>query len=457
MLKLAKLLPLVDAIGAFFIFLIFKYLRTGANSQLFSLELFMLVVTHISVLALFGEYDWKRLLRRNEYDYSQIRTLGVVVIGVFVCIGWVYLSGPNQFKDYYGRGVLPIGTLCFGFYSVLVREVLFSFFRGRDLRDSVLILGGAKDTRSFLIEEEKLSRFRKPHKKIFLGVRTHSCCDFPEVEKILISGNDFKQVLSRNWDKVILSSEADLENQDIQEIVTKRLQGTPVYSVSEYYEKVLRKVPVNYIADTWFFRPGGFSLLESRFSRRLKRLVDIGFSFIGLILMLPILLFVALMIKLDSRGPVFFRQQRVGKNGSNFTIYKFRTMSEHAESEGAKWASLNDSRVTRIGKFLRSTRVDEIPQFVNILKGEMSLIGPRPERPEFTVILSKSIPYYNLRHTVKPGLSGWAQVNYPYGASEEDSLEKLQYDLYYIKHHSLMLDVAIMLKTVLVVFKGSGR
>jgi lipopolysaccharide/colanic/teichoic acid biosynthesis glycosyltransferase len=163
------------------------------------------------------------------------------------------------------------------------------------------------------------------------------------------------------------------------------------------------------------------------------------------------------LTKIVSRGPVLFCQTRVGMHGKTFTIYKFRTMRIDAEKSGAQWAQDNDERITPLGNFFRSSRIDELPQCWNIIKGDMSIVGPRPERPEFTSSLAKEIPYYDLRHVVKPGLTGWAQVSYPYGASTEDSLRKLQYDLYYIKNYSLLLDLNILLRTVLVTIRRTGR
>lgn len=191
-------------------------------------------------------------------------------------------------------------------------------------------------------------------------------------------------------------------------------------------------------------------------SRGGKRGLDILVSAAMLLFTLPLLLVTALAIRLESPGPVFYRQTRVGRHGKLFQVIKFRSMRNDAEKNGAQWAGQNDARITRVGAFIRKTRIDEIPQALNILFGEMSFVGPRPERPEFTSLLAEEIPHYDDRHRVKPGLTGWAQINYPYGASVEDSRQKLTYDLYYMKHYSFMLDLFIIIRTVRVAIKGVG-
>jgi exopolysaccharide biosynthesis polyprenyl glycosylphosphotransferase len=189
----------------------------------------------------------------------------------------------------------------------------------------------------------------------------------------------------------------------------------------------------------------------------LKRAFDLLASVLLLLFSIPIMLFAAIAIKLDSRGPIFHLQERVGLNGDVFKLVKFRSMQTDAEEDGVpRWAAVNDSRVTRVGAFMRRTRVDEIPQIFNVSRGEMSFIGPRPERPYFVDELRQSIPYYFERHRVKPGISGWAQLNYPYGASVEDAKEKFQYDLYYIKNYSLFLDLIVLIQTARVVLWPDG-
>ena len=191
-------------------------------------------------------------------------------------------------------------------------------------------------------------------------------------------------------------------------------------------------------------------------SRYIKRTLDIVLSLTLLFIMLPLLILVAVLIKLETPGPVFYRQERVGLNGERFKVIKFRSMVNNAEREGARWASKNDVRVTRLGRILRRTRIDEIPQAINVLSGRMSFVGPRPERPEFVSMLAEEIPHYLDRHSVKPGITGWAQVEYSYGASVDDARAKLTYDLYYIQNFSFVLDLVILLKTVRVTLLGVG-
>jgi exopolysaccharide biosynthesis polyprenyl glycosylphosphotransferase len=211
------------------------------------------------------------------------------------------------------------------------------------------------------------------------------------------------------------------------------------------------------LQDKWLAFSGGFHLMPGYLSMKLKRVADLILTGVLLILVSPVMLLAALAIKFDSPGSVFYSQLRSGLYGKPFKVYKFRSMYQDAEKRGAQWSSQRDPRITRVGYWLRVMRIDELPQIWNVLCGEMSLIGPRPERPEFDVKLKEAIPYYEVRYLVKPGITGWAQVMYPYGASIEDAYEKLAYDLYYIKNYSLWLDLAIAFKTIRVVLLGKGR
>ena len=241
----------------------------------------------------------------------------------------------------------------------------------------------------------------------------------------------------------------------VRELMLCRMQGMAVLDMPAFYERAARKLYIEALTPGWFAFAPGFRLSDVRHA--VKRASDVVFSLIGLVLTLPFLPFVALCIKRDSPGPIFFLQERVGLAGRPFTLIKLRTMRLDAEREtGARWAGENDPRITRTGRFLRKTRLDELPQLVNVLLGEMSLIGPRPERPEFVRELEQDIPFYSERHCVKPGITGWAQVRYRYGASVEDAAEKLRFDLYYAKNQSVLLDAEIVLRTFGIVLSGSG-
>jgi sugar transferase (PEP-CTERM system associated) len=241
----------------------------------------------------------------------------------------------------------------------------------------------------------------------------------------------------------------------LRDVLRCKLNGIQIMDAPSLYELVRGKLMLESITPSWFIFSSGFRR-TTLFSIS-KRFVDIVLSCIGLLLTLPFFPLIALAIKLDSSGPVFFRQERVGNKEKLFVLYKFRTMGQDAEKgTGAVWADKNDPRVTKLGRFFRGSRIDEIPQLINVLKGNMSFVGPRPERPEFVDKLKLVIPYYSKRHFIKPGLTGWAQVRYPYGSSVEDAVEKLRFDLYYIKNIGPFLDTLIFFETIKVVLFGFG-
>jgi sugar transferase (PEP-CTERM system associated) len=241
----------------------------------------------------------------------------------------------------------------------------------------------------------------------------------------------------------------------LQEMMRCKLGGIEVVDAPTFYEIVQGKLMLEQMTPSWIIFSAGFH--RTALINIYKRCFDLVLSLAGLLVSAPFFPLIALAIKLDSPGPLFFRQIRVGNAEKPFLLYKFRSMRQDAERDGAVWAVKNDARITGVGRFLRNSRIDELPQLYNVLRGEMSFIGPRPERPEFVEGLKRDIYYYSKRHTIKPGLTGWAQVRYPYGATVEDAVEKLRYDLYYIKNLSFLLDAQIMLETVKVVLFGRGR
>ncbi len=255
--------------------------------------------------------------------------------------------------------------------------------------------------------------------------------------------------------KMVIALAERRGNLPLKDIMHSKLRGVEVYDAAAYYEHVSGCLLIEEMHPSSFIFNPRFRMTP--FMRSYKRLFDVAMSMIGLSLTAPFFPFIALAIIIDSRGPIFYKQLRVGENEQEFFVYKFRTMTADAEKDsGAVWAQKNDPRVTRVGQFMRKTRIDEIPQLFNVFRGDMSFIGPRPERMTFVERLTETIPFYSTRHFVKPGVTGWAQVCYPYGASDEDALEKLRYDLYYIKNYSIALDLKIILDTIRVVTSGFG-
>jgi sugar transferase (PEP-CTERM system associated) len=241
----------------------------------------------------------------------------------------------------------------------------------------------------------------------------------------------------------------------LRQLLECRTQGIPVHSLATFSERLKGEVPLDSLKASWMIYGHGFS--QGVVRTTVKRLFDIMVSLSLLLMLWPVMLLATLAIWLEDGAPVVFRQERVGRFGKPFMVLKFRSMRKDAEMDGvARWAQANDNRITRVGRFIRKTRIDELPQLINVLKGEMSLVGPRPERPSFVEQLTEAIPYYAIRHSVKPGVSGWAQVRFSYGASLAEARRKLQFDLYYVKNHSLLLDVQIILETVRVVILGEG-
>lgn len=261
-------------------------------------------------------------------------------------------------------------------------------------------------------------------------------------------------------DLIIIPGKEKVSEDSAKILYEMVMRGKTVVDFYRFYESMTGKIPVSLIGERWFLE--NVLELDKRKFEQAKRLIDIVLAVLFLFPLYLITPFVAIAIKINSSGPIFYRQKRIGKNGNIFEVIKFRSMVSlnkdgSAETSGAKWSGKNDKRVTIVGNILRKTRIDELPQILNVLGGNLSFIGPRPERPEFISDLSEKIPHYKMRHIVKPGLSGWAQINFPYGASVDDSMQKLQYDLYYIKNRSIILELVIILKTIMTVLRREGR
>jgi len=369
------------------------------------------------------------------YDFEFLRTSLIFktfsVISLNFVLGVLLFYFVPQFKIA-PKTILILNSLIFGIFFFFLRKFFLSFFSAY-LLEKVAILG--KDA-----EVEKLKKEIK--EKPFLGY---------ELVELDLSKDLLTQIEKEKIGTIVFTEEFEKDPKFQTLFYNLLFLGKNFLDFPSFYEKILEKIPVTLISKVWFFenlREG-----EKRIYDRSKRIFDVVLGSIILILTLPIWLIIALAIKLEDRGPVFYIQDRVGKNKKIFKLIKFRSMILDAEKKGAKWADVKDKRITKVGKIIRQLHFDELPQMINVIKGDISLIGPRPERPEFVEKLEKEIPYYNLRHIIKPGFTGWAQIKFRYARSVEDSLEKFQYDLYYIKNRSLFLDLKILLKTFQLFFK----
>ncbi len=343
-------------------------------------------------------------------------------------------------------------ALAIGFLPLIMRFCLQPLVaRGRFAED-ILILGTGELP-------------AKLHRALGRGIghlkhnsRTLSLSETLADRGLAVDFTDLNQLVARGQISRVVIAELDSQSRErlASALLDSRLRGLQVSDAVDFYEEVCGKVWVEALNPQWFVYTNGFN--RSPGGDSLKRCFDVTFALLLTLLTAPLLLLVAIAIKFDSAGPVLFRQLRVGLHGKAFVIYKFRSMRHNAELEvGPTWTADCDERVTRVGRLLRMFRLDEIPQVFNVLNGDMSIVGPRPERPYFVHRLEQEVPFYSLRHNLKPGITGWAQVMYRYGASVADSYEKLQYDLYYAKHTSFRCDAAILLKTVRIVLGGRGR
>ncbi|MGL4534316.1 MAG: exopolysaccharide biosynthesis polyprenyl glycosylphosphotransferase [Fusobacteriaceae bacterium] len=277
------------------------------------------------------------------------------------------------------------------------------------------------------------------------------------IEYVLSENQNPLDFLKTNKISLAILAQNVFSEKEISTLFKIRISGVEVKNYSNYMEEIEGKIDVDSIDENWILNAYGFKLLYNQFEIQTKRAIDIILAIIITGITFPIMILAGIIVRIESPGPAIYSQARVGKNSVEFYIHKFRSMRNDAEKDGAKWASVNDPRVTKFGNFMRKTRIDELPQLWNVIKGEMSFIGPRPERMVFIKDLEKKIPYYNLRHLVKPGLTGWAQVMYPYGASVEDAKNKLEYDLYYVKNQNFHMDLVIMFRTLKTVIFGKGR
>ena len=324
-------------------------------------------------------------------------------------------------------------------------------------RKKVLIIGSNDLTREIIAETMKRSFRGYSISGVITSLESQLSTSIQNVPVLGLIGELEEIAVSRPIDIIVVTLRDRRGKLPVRSLLKLKLAGISIHEGSSFYEETKKKIIIDeFLKPSWFIFEEGFS--QTPLHRSLKRAQGIFVSSILLTVLFPVFLFIALLIKMESSGPVFYLQERVGLNGRIFKLIKYRSMDTAAEAlSGPTFTQDKDPRVTRIGKVIRKFRIDEMPQFINILKGDMDLVGPRPERPVFVEHLEEVVPYYNLRHSVRPGLTGWAQVNYPYGDSLEDSKEKLQYDLYYVKHSSWFFDLYIMMLTIKEILTAKGR
>jgi sugar transferase (PEP-CTERM system associated) len=406
----------------------------------------LLKIAGIAILTLllsyyFDLYEPQRISERWEIYFRLFLLLSVLS---FILAGLVYVFpqidiGPNVFV--FGTSILVI--------ALVIWRWVYEWILGLSVfRERVYVLGGGERARKVV---DLIRARRDAGMEVVEGEREGASGG--ELERFAADLRAFCKPRLR-IERVIVAMEDRRGSMPVRELLDLRLRGVVIEDASFVMERLLGRLPLDGLNPSSLIFTHGFNVKASQ--QILRRIVSITVSFIGLAICLPFIPFIILAVRLSSPGPIFYRQTRVGLRGRPFSVIKFRTMRQDAEEQGAVWATQNDPRVTPLGKFMRTTRLDEIPQLWNVLRGEMGFVGPRPERPEFVQWLAGEIPFYELRHMIRPGITGWAQVRYKYGASLEETKNKLEYDLYYVKHLSLGLDLLIMFETIKTIILRRG-
>jgi len=404
--------------------------------------------TMMTVSTALGLYSGQS--HHNDREYRVRYLASFAAAGVVLPILYYAIPGLAL-----GRGIVALG-LAFSFLGTYAVRLLF--FRAIDhdaLKRRVLVLGSG--SRALEVEALLLRLGRSATYRVVGFVPCGDAQLQPVRSQTFAEGTDLRELARKHRVDEIVVGVRDRRNGHVsmQQLLECKLDGVSVVDLPTFFEREIGFVELQTLSKSWLVFSEGFYKNVRR--NLLKQSFDIAVSAVMLILTLPTMVLAAIAILLESGLPILYRQTRVGENGRTFEILKFRSMRVDAEKDGvARWASQNDARVTRVGRFLRRSRIDELPQLFNVLKGDMSFVGPRPERPPFVTDLTREIPVYPTRHAVKPGITGWAQICYPYGASVEDAAKKLQFDLYYVKNHSLFLDLVILLQTAQVVLYGKG-
>ena len=402
----------------------------------------------LAAFYLFDLYDFLVMHDRRELVLRLIQALGLA----WIALAFSFYMYPSLML---GRGISLI-ALPLALGLMVGWRVSIHWFLGHpDFGERILIVGSGN--LAVEMAREVLNRPDAGYRIVgFVGTDAELLGKSLINPRVIGLTEQLDEIVKReNIDRIVVAMGERRGQLPTDKLLQLSLAGqVTIEEGQSFYERITGRVSLNMLRPSWLIFSG---------RRRQKKIAGLSRSvvhwlvaLVGALLSLPIVIVTAILIKLESRGPVFYKQERVGKNGRKFVLTKFRSMRVDAEQDGPVWASKGDSRTTRVGRVIRKVRVDEIPQFWNILKGEMSFVGPRPERPHFVAQLAEEIPFYEQRHLIAPGLTGWAQIKYPYGASIEDARQKLQYDLFYIKNHGLVLDAIIIFETIKIILFGRG-
>jgi len=402
----------------------------------------------LAAFYLFDLYDFLVMHDRRELVLRLIQALGLA----WIVLAFSFYTFPGLML---GRGVsliaLPIALTLMVAWRVSIHWLLGH----PDFGERILIVGSGN--LAVELAREVLDRRDAGYRIVgFVGTDADLLGKSLINPRVIGLTEDLDDIVKReNIDRIVVAMGERRGQLPTNKLLQLSLAGhVNIEEGASFYERITGRVSLNMLRPSWLIFTGRGR--QTKIAELARTVVHWLVALIGAILSLPIVLVTAVLIKLESKGPIFYKQERVGRNGRTFVLTKFRSMRIDAEASGPVWASKGDARTTRVGRIIRKIRVDEIPQFWHILKGEMSFVGPRPERPHFVAQLAEEIPFYEQRHLIAPGLTGWAQIKYPYGASIEDARQKLQYDLFYIKNHGLFLDAIIMFETIKIILFGRG-
>lgn len=415
----------------------------------------LIVATCLTGLTIVGGYETKRDMCTLMYTSEHVLAMAVVLVVAFI-LTYVFSAYNNLIKP--GRSVLFLGLILFTILSLLYRRLL-SRKASRDGATRFIYVIGTPELGSNMEQICRQAHFRHPLRVLDLAAKK-GLSDAAKDDSLSDGIRSIQELLSRDMEQcegvVVDLSREKLDPRLEKLLLGINLHSVPVYPVESFIETYFHRIDLSQVTLAWAL-DGTFKADHHSAYGNLKTLIDTILGMILLIVTLPLMLLIALAIKLESAGPALFTQVRVGRFDRPFVIYKFRTMKMSSGENENLYTLKNDSRITRVGRFLRLMRLDELPQLWNVVKGDMSIIGPRAEWDKLVERYKKEIPFYHLRCMVKPGITGWAQVNYGYGEGPRDAFEKLQYDLYYIKHYSPQMDASIVLKTLFTILSASGR